>query len=295
MGVFLDQNVDNGAPVATTTQLWQTAGRDHLRHGQLLAAVLVAAGLLLTGGHAFAGDRMAVRLTNASIHEVSAGGSSVDRHAGSQVNLYPNPLAVGGSESAPAVVITVSRAAESIESRVYSRRSRFSGRSAMVAFSTHSLPQAPIRLIGATGESLMPTIASLAAGMMPSRMPVAARSLSSGFGMREHPLLAGRRFHSGIDLAARYGSPIVATSDGMVGTADWRGGYGLFVALEHGGGIETRYGHMSQLNVVPGQQVRKGDVIGFVGSTGRSTGPHLHYEIRINGSAIDPASSLGRR
>ena len=81
----------------------------------------------------------------------------------------------------------------------------------------------------------------------------------------------------------------------MVGTADWRGGYGLFVALEHGGGIETRYGHMSQLNVVPGQQVRKGDVIGFVGSTGRSTGPHLHYEIRINGSAIDPASSLGRR
>ena len=127
---------------------------------------------------------------------------------------------------------------------------------------------------------------------MPSFMPVAARGLTSGFGMRQHPLLGTLRAHSGIDLAASYGSPIVATSDGVVGTANWSGGYGLLVALDHGGGLQTRYGHMSRLNVVQGQQVRKGDVIGYVGSTGMSTGPHLHYEIRINGQAINPAAHL---
>lgn len=110
--------------------------------------------------------------------------------------------------------------------------------------------------------------------------------------MRQHPVLGTLRAHSGVDLAASYGTPIVATSDGVVGTADWAGGYGLLVALDHGGGLQTRYGHMSRLNVAAGQKVRKGEVIGFVGSTGRSTGAHLHYEIRINGQAINPAAHL---
>lgn len=121
----------------------------------------------------------------------------------------------------------------------------------------------------------------------PSRMPVAARAVTSGFGWRTHPILGGRRAHSGVDLAAPYGSPVVATADGIVGQANWRGGYGLFVAVENGG-VETRYAHMSRLNVVAGQRVRQGDVIGYVGSTGRSTGPHLHYEVRVNGQAVDP-------
>ena len=124
-------------------------------------------------------------------------------------------------------------------------------------------------------------------GPFPSGMPVAAGAVTSGFGWRVHPVLGGLRAHSGVDLAAPYGTPIVATTDGVVGEADWRGGYGLFVAVEHGG-LETRYGHMSRLNVVAGQRVRKGDVIGYVGSTGRSTGPHLHYEVRVNGRAVDP-------
>ncbi len=132
-------------------------------------------------------------------------------------------------------------------------------------------------------------------GMLPNGMPVSARAITSGFGMRAHPLLGGWRAHSGVDLAAVTGSPIVATSDGTVGEANWRGGYGLFVSLEHGGGIETRYGHMSRLNVAAGQQVKKGQVIGYVGSTGRSTGPHLHYEVRRNGQAINPAGLLGGR
>jgi murein DD-endopeptidase MepM/ murein hydrolase activator NlpD len=123
-------------------------------------------------------------------------------------------------------------------------------------------------------------------------MPVAAYRLTSNFGLRQHPLLGGLREHSGVDLAAPIGSPIYATSDGVVGAANWRGGYGLSVSLEHGGGVETRYGHMSQLNVAAGQQVRRGDIIGLVGSTGLSTGPHLHYEVRLNGRAVDPVPYL---
>jgi murein DD-endopeptidase MepM/ murein hydrolase activator NlpD len=130
---------------------------------------------------------------------------------------------------------------------------------------------------------------------MPSSMPLASAVLTSSFGMRAHPLLGGWRAHAGVDLAARLGSPIMATSDGMVARADWTGGYGLFVALDHGGGIQTRYGHMSRLAVSPGQTVHKGEVIGYVGSTGRSTGPHLHYEVRVNGQAVNPASTLRAR
>jgi len=131
-------------------------------------------------------------------------------------------------------------------------------------------------------------------GMLPTGMPVSARAMTSAFGMRSHPLLGGYRAHNGVDLAAPTGSPIRATSDGTVGSANWNGGYGLFVSLEHGGGVETRYGHMSRLNVVAGQQVKKGDVIGYVGSTGRSTGPHLHYEVRRNGRAVNPSKLMGR-
>jgi murein DD-endopeptidase MepM/ murein hydrolase activator NlpD len=135
---------------------------------------------------------------------------------------------------------------------------------------------------------------SLSSISRPSGMPVSAAWMSSGFGLRGHPILGGLRLHSGIDLAAPMGSPVFATSDGVVRQAEWRGGYGLLVALDHGGGLQTRYGHMSRLAVAAGQQVRKGDVIGYVGSTGRSTGPHVHYEMRINGQAVNPASSIRR-
>jgi len=105
---------------------------------------------------------------------------------------------------------------------------------------------------------------------------------------------AGWRTHSGIDLAAAYGSPVVASANGTVEVAGWQGGYGLLVELDHGGGVETRYGHLSKLAVQPGQQVKRGDLVGFVGSTGRSTGAHLHYEVRENGRAVDPAAATRR-
>jgi murein DD-endopeptidase MepM/ murein hydrolase activator NlpD len=123
---------------------------------------------------------------------------------------------------------------------------------------------------------------------IPSRTPLDGYRQTSGYGMRVHPVLGGRRAHKGIDLASSLGTPIYAAADGVVAKADWFGGYGLFVQLEHGGDMDTRYGHMSRLAVASGQRVRKGDLIGYVGSTGRSTGPHLHYEVRIAGEAVNP-------
>lgn len=123
---------------------------------------------------------------------------------------------------------------------------------------------------------------------LPAGLPLAASTMSSRFGMRTHPILGGRRAHQGVDLAAPTGTPVFATSDGTVSRAQWQGGYGLFLELAHGNGVQTRYGHMSRLNVASGQRVRKGDLIGFVGSTGRSTGPHLHYEMRVNGRPVNP-------
>jgi murein DD-endopeptidase MepM/ murein hydrolase activator NlpD len=127
---------------------------------------------------------------------------------------------------------------------------------------------------------------------IPSLMPVDGVHLSSDYGMRTHPVLGGRRQHKGVDLAGAIGTPIHAAADGIVSRADWFSSYGLYVSLEHGGTLQTRYGHMSRLNVAAGQRVHKGDVIGYIGTTGRSTGPHLHYEVRIAGEAVNPVPYL---
>jgi murein DD-endopeptidase MepM/ murein hydrolase activator NlpD len=123
---------------------------------------------------------------------------------------------------------------------------------------------------------------------IPTRNPLDSASLTSSYGMRTHPVLGGRRSHKGVDLAAPTGTPVYASADGVISKADWFSSYGLYISIEHGGAIQTRYGHLSRLNVAAGQQVRKGDLIGYVGSTGRSTGPHLHYEVRIAGTAVNP-------
>jgi murein DD-endopeptidase MepM/ murein hydrolase activator NlpD len=129
----------------------------------------------------------------------------------------------------------------------------------------------------------------------PSRLPLASAALSSRFGARYHPILGGWRQHSGVDLAAATGTPVTAPSPGVVVAAQWWGGYGLFVAIDHGKGMQTRYGHLSAVSVAPGQQVKTGQVIGYVGSTGNSTGPHLHYEMRLNGQPLDPLTATGAR
>lgn len=190
--------------------------------------------------------------------------------------------------------VIVSRAADYVGAPVYFSRSRAAGSAGVVQVSSRQLPIGAIFSIALRPRLTQPLVNLLALlpGSMPSLMPVAARAMTSGFGWRQHPVLGTWRAHSGVDLAAPFGTPIVATGDGVVNTADWQGGYGLLVALDHGKGLQTRYGHMSQLNVAQGQQIHKGDVIGYVGSTGLSTGPHLHYEIRLNGQAINPAVHL---
>lgn len=150
---------------------------------------------------------------------------------------------------------------------------------------------APARAVAATSGAAAPIFAPRSVSV-PSRMPVDSPAFTSSFGMRTHPILGGRRAHKGVDLAMPAGSPIYATADGVISRADWFSGYGLYVAIEHGGELQTRYGHMSRLNVEAGQQVKKGDIIGYVGTTGRSTGPHLHYEVRIAGEAVNPVPYL---
>ncbi|WP_025294858.1 peptidoglycan DD-metalloendopeptidase family protein [Sphingomonas sanxanigenens] len=117
--------------------------------------------------------------------------------------------------------------------------------------------------------------------------PVNGRQ-TSGFGMRRHPLLGYSRFHRGMDFGAAYGTPIYAATDGTVTFAGRHGGHGNYVMLKHGGGIATAYAHMSRIGVRYGQKVNRGQVIGYVGSTGLSTGPHLHYEVYRNGTPINP-------
>lgn len=121
----------------------------------------------------------------------------------------------------------------------------------------------------------------------PSLWPVAGR-IQSGFGMRMDPFMGTGSYHPGVDLQAPMGTPVRATGDGVVRMAEWYGAYGKAIVIDHGGNLQSLYGHMSHFRVVAGQEVRRGDIIGLSGSTGRSSGPHLHYEVRIGGSPVNP-------
>jgi murein DD-endopeptidase MepM/ murein hydrolase activator NlpD len=119
--------------------------------------------------------------------------------------------------------------------------------------------------------------------------PVAGR-ITSGFGMRYHPILHYARMHDGLDIAAPLGTPIVAAADGQIVAAGWSGGYGREVKIAHSNRISSLYGHMSDIVAQPGQMVRQGQVIGYVGSSGLSTGPHVHFEVRVDGRPVNPYS-----
>ena len=116
--------------------------------------------------------------------------------------------------------------------------------------------------------------------------------LSAGFGMRPDPFTAQSDFHPGLDISAEKGTPVRATADGLVQLAAPSGDYGNLVIIDHGFGLITRYGHLSKFAVWLGEQVKRGDIIGFVGSTGRATGPHLHYEVLANGKLMNPLQLL---
>jgi murein DD-endopeptidase MepM/ murein hydrolase activator NlpD len=126
----------------------------------------------------------------------------------------------------------------------------------------------------------------------PSLAPVSG-FFSDGFGWRRDPIDGSREFHKGVDIVAPNGTPVRAAADGLVTAAGRMAGYGTMIHLAHGYGLGTRYGHLSRVLVTPGQRVKRGDVIGLVGSTGRSTGPHLHYEVFRTGNQVDPRKYLG--
>ena len=177
----------------------------------------------------------------------------------------------GGEQHTPTTA-DLSEALEMIEERLSTRRSS-------------------IDLLAETMRREFPGAASYASDSAPHTTPSiwpAAGYVSSPYGLRFN----GTEFHQGIDIAADMGTPIVATADGVVTAAGWNGGYGNMVDVDHGGGIVTRYGHAFAVAVTVGQQVRRGEVIAYVGSTGRSTGPHVHYEVRVNGAPVNPAGYL---
>jgi hypothetical protein len=115
---------------------------------------------------------------------------------------------------------------------------------------------------------------------------------ASGFGVRMDPFTSSPAMHTGLDLHGETGDPVRATADGKVTSAGWSGGYGRVIDIDHGNGMSTRYGHLSAIDVRVGQSIRTGQIIGRIGSTGRSTGPHLHYETRVRGGAVDPQKFL---
>jgi murein DD-endopeptidase MepM/ murein hydrolase activator NlpD len=127
---------------------------------------------------------------------------------------------------------------------------------------------------------------------IPSVQPVQHLTFTSNFGIRSDPFRGSAAMHAGVDIPGPTGTPIYATADGIVSNADRQGGYGNMVEINHGKGISTRYGHLSKIIVTANGRVRRGQIIGLMGSTGRSTGPHLHYEVRIDGHAVNPVPFL---
>jgi murein DD-endopeptidase MepM/ murein hydrolase activator NlpD len=129
--------------------------------------------------------------------------------------------------------------------------------------------------------------------LRPSLWPVEGL-IRSAFGTRSDPFSGEGAFHTGIDLAAAKGTPVHCTADGVITNVGWSGGYGKLVTVDHGNGLETYYAHLSQFLVVPGQAVTRGQVIALSGGTGRSTGPHVHYEVRLHGTPLNPYPFLPR-
>jgi murein DD-endopeptidase MepM/ murein hydrolase activator NlpD len=130
-------------------------------------------------------------------------------------------------------------------------------------------------------------------GSVPLRKPVVGElDMSSGFGVRLDPFVRAAAMHTGVDFRGETGEPVRVTANGTVTAAGWSGGYGRMVEVDHGNGFVTRYGHLSAIDVTVGQALKIGQTVGRLGSTGRSTGPHLHYETRVDGEAVDPQKFL---
>lgn len=171
----------------------------------------------------------------------------------------------------PVGQVTVGSSAVGAGRRMYAARSQ-AGSASVISFSA-TQPRPAV-----SGLSTIGTIGA----------PLSRARLTSGFGAWRPAANGGSRAHAGVDLAAPTGTPVAASMPGRVSSAGWASGYGMLVVVQHANGVETRYAHLSNIRVSAGQMVRQGETVGLVGSTGRSTGPHLHYEIRQNGRPLNP-------
>lgn len=206
--------------------------------------------------------------------------AKIRKLAGAKPSAHPSFSGIGGSETdAMDPVDTTAKDQEDLEKYLNSQINRLN----KVASQGVGNMQGLLEALKAERQIL---------AVIPSIDPVDGGTITSGFGYRKSPFTGKREFHAGVDIADQWGSPVKATANGVVKYAGRDGGLGNAVIINHGHGIQTRYGHLSKIRVKSGQKVKKGQLIGAVGTTGMSTGPHLHYEVRFNGIPMNAANYL---
>jgi len=293
-------NRQNGAVRRLTISLWPTLG---VVAGLFSLPVLIGLGARWSASatiNDLQSTNATLQVENSSYREatgqlagqISALQSAVDQ-LGERATVDPN--ASRAMDKLPAIVR--SRAMGGNSPIADARRAAFAAGLGAGMASTDALGMVS-ELLGVLGSRLDSVRDSVErrhalAAATPSVWPVAGW-LSSYYGTRKDPFTNDKDFHPGLDISADYGQPVVATGDATVSAAGPNGAYGNMVMLDHGFGIVTKYGHLSRLAVADGQQVKRGDVIGYVGSTGRSTGSHLHYEIWMNGRLTNPMTLLAK-
>ena len=298
---FLIANRQTGAVRRLTISLWPTLG---VIAGLFSLPVLIGLGARWSATAAIAdlqSTNASLQVENASYREatgqlagqISALQSAVDQ-IGERAAVDPN--ASRAMDKLPAVV--KSRAMGGMSPVADARRAALAAGLGAGMASTDAALGVLSELLGVLGSRLDSVRDSVErrhalAAATPSVWPVAGW-LSSAYGTRKDPFTKDKDFHPGLDISADYGQPILATGDATVTTAGANGAYGNMVTLDHGFGIVTKYGHLSRLGVMGEQRVKRGDVIGYVGSTGRSTGSHLHYEIWMNGRLTNPMALLAK-
>ncbi|HXT30377.1 MAG TPA: M23 family metallopeptidase [Vicinamibacterales bacterium] len=293
-------NRQNGAVRRLTISLWPTLG---VVAGLFSLPVLIGLGARWSASatiNDLQSTNATLQVENSSYREatgqlagqISALQSAVDQ-LGERATVDPN--ASRAMDKLPAIVR--SRAMGGNSPIGDARRAAFAAGLGAGMASTDALGMVS-ELLGVLGSRLDSVRDSVErrhalAAATPSVWPVAGW-LSSYYGTRKDPFTNDKDFHPGLDISADYGQPVVATGDATVSAAGPNGAYGNMVMLDHGFGIVTKYGHLSRIAVADGQQVKRGDVIGYVGSTGRSTGSHLHYEIWMNGRLTNPMTLLAK-
>jgi murein DD-endopeptidase MepM/ murein hydrolase activator NlpD len=241
-----------------------------------------------------------LRTTNSTLEMESASYREATGTLATQIASLQSAVDEIGAQSAvdPRAGAAMDRLPAAVKSRAMGGGSTpFMASSAMGAFGTPDTAFGVLRDILGAIENRLANVRSgverrqALAAATPSIWPVAG-GISSSFGVRRDPFTGDPDFHPGLDISANAGEPVHATAEGVVMAAGFSGSYGNLIVIDHGYGISTRYGHLSRFAVTSGQQIHRGDVIGFVGSTGRSTSPHLHYEVLVNGRLTDPLRLL---